>query len=175
MVQFGTVLMKFRVTHHPAASRQPHKTALNTTCCRTEQVYWNGTFCFLLRWGSSCSLGLLCPLNSSIFVYHTLAYLHVDSSRVLPVYSNWHRRLTDTRPSSPSFLWTVFLKLCFFFVFALLFKCSFNCKAERVEAAADWIAYPETWQVAALCCETWKTGTRGLVRFNDKWEVGVCG
>lgn len=111
---------------HPAASRQPHKTALNTTCCRSEQVYWNGTFCFLLRWGSSCSLGVLCPLNSSIFVYHTLAYLHVDSSCVLPVYSNWHRWLTDTRPSSPFFFVNCVSEMLLapvsFLFFALLFN-----------------------------------------------------
>lgn len=72
------------VTHHTAASRQPyHKTALNATLPnRTSLLKWHVVFLIKVRKQLQPG-GALCPLNSSILVYPTLAYLHVDSSYVL--------------------------------------------------------------------------------------------
>lgn len=92
MVQLGTGLMRFRVTHHPAASRQPdHKTAFEHYLLpkRTSLLKWHVLLLIKVRKQLQPG-GALCPLNSSVFVYHTLAYLHVDSSYV------WFYRFTVT-------------------------------------------------------------------------------
>lgn len=119
------------------------------------------------------------PLGFSVFFSNT-QYLHGNAPLVfvLLVYWNWDRWsclpcwLACIQPLLPAFLFVSWNVTGTSFFHFYTFLRSFNCEAEWAEAAADWIAYPETWQVAALCCETERpAGTRVLVGSNDDQEV----